>query len=102
MSAWLPVPPSRLRRRSLITPDWSLAKAALFRFFNRQGVISRVMVVHGGVRGIPAVRSQPGGSHSVLGTDLSKGRGEDDGSVGSERTGGSQMFSSAFRILGAC
>ena len=45
MIAWLPVSSSGLRRRSLTTPDWSLAKAALFPFFNRQGAISRVMVV---------------------------------------------------------
>lgn len=45
MNAWLPVSSSRLRRRALITPQGSLAKAGLFPFFNRQGVISRVMVV---------------------------------------------------------
>ncbi len=45
MKAWLPVSSSRLRRRTLITPEWTLVRAGLFPFFNRRGVISRVMVV---------------------------------------------------------
>lgn len=44
-SAWLPISSSRLRRRTLIMPDWSLARAGLFPFFDRQGMIWRVMVV---------------------------------------------------------
>ncbi len=45
MTAWLPVSSKGLRRRTLITPEWTLARAGLFPFFNRAGVISRVMVV---------------------------------------------------------
>jgi hypothetical protein len=45
MKAWLPVSSSGLRRRTLVTPEWTLAKAGLFPFFDRRGVISRVMVV---------------------------------------------------------
>jgi len=44
-TAWLPVSSSGLRRRTLVMPDWSIAKATLFPFFSRQGMISRVMVV---------------------------------------------------------
>lgn len=45
MTLWLPVSSSRLRRRTVVTPGWTLAGAGLFPFFDRSGVISRVMVV---------------------------------------------------------
>jgi hypothetical protein len=45
MTPWLPVSSSSLRRRTLVTPEWTLARAGLFPFFDRSGVISRVMVV---------------------------------------------------------